>query len=81
MMPGRVNKMCLKHIYSPFQSISVQTHQSLLLIDFILQKPENILIDPPLASFACSTVSRLRVQTQLVRMGHICVFWQQAGHL
>ena len=33
-MADRVNKMCFKHIYSTFQSISVQIYQSLMLIDF-----------------------------------------------
>ena len=32
MMPGRMNKIRFKYIYSTFQSISVQTHQSLMLI-------------------------------------------------
>ena len=36
-MPGRVNKTRFKHIYSTFQSISVQTDQSLMLIDYISQ--------------------------------------------
>ena len=46
-MPGRVNKMHFKHIYSTFQSISVQTHQSLLLIDFnFAKKSENTQTDP-----------------------------------
>ena len=45
-MPGRVNKMHFKHIYSTFQSVSVQTHQSLMFI---------------LAAFASSTVSQLGV--------------------
>ena len=40
-MPGRVNKMLFKHIYSTFQSISlVQTHQkqSLMLMEFNFAK-------------------------------------------
>ena len=36
----------------------------------MLQKSENTQIDPPLAAFACSTVSQLRTKTQLVRTGH-----------
>ena len=40
-MPDRVNKMPFKHIYSTFQSISVQTDQSLMLIDCISQKSDN----------------------------------------
>ena len=71
-MPGRVNKMHFKHTYSTFQSISVQTHESLMLIGFnfakIWKHPER----PPLAAFACSTVGQLQDKTQLVRMGHIC---------
>ena len=62
-MPGRVNKMCFKHIYSTFQSTSVQTHQSLMLIDFNFAKIGNHPERPPPTAFACSTVSRLRVKT------------------
>ena len=58
-MPGRVNKMHLKHIYSTFQSISVQTHQSLMLIDFNFAKKWKHSDRPPLAAFACSTHSTL----------------------
>ena len=54
-----------------FQSISVQTHQSLMLIEFnfakIWKHPDRL----PLAAFSCSTVSQLWVKTQLVRTGHI----------
>ena len=70
-MPGRVNKMHFKHIYSTFQSIYQCTHQNLMLTNFnfakILKHPDR----PPLAAFACSTVSPLRVKTQWVRKGHI----------
>ena len=69
-MLGRVNKMCFKHIYTTFQSISVQTHQSLMLIDFNFAKIRKHPDRPPLTAFACSTVSQLRVKTDLVRMGH-----------
>ena len=69
-MPGKVNKMCFKHMYSTFQSISVQTLQSLMLIDFNFAKLWKHPDRPPLTAFACSTVSRLRVKTHLVRTGH-----------
>ena len=72
-MPGRVNKRHLKHIYSTFQSISVQTHQSLMLIDFNFSKTGNTQIDPHwLLLPVAHTVHWLRVKTQLVRMGHVC---------
>ena len=72
-MPGRVNKMHLKHIYSTFQSISVQTQQSLMLIDFNFAKTGNTQIDPHwLLLPVAHTVRWLRVKTQLVRMGHVC---------
>ena len=64
--------MCFKHIYSTFQSISVQTHQSWMLIDFNFAKIWKHPDRPPLTAFACNTVSRLRVKTHLVRTGHIC---------
>ena len=67
LMPGKVNKMCFKHIYSTFQSISVQTHQSLLLIDFNFAKIWKTPSRPPPTDFACSTVSQLQVKTHLVR--------------
>ena len=38
---SRVNKMRFKHIYSTFQSISVQTDQSLMLIDYISQRSDS----------------------------------------
>ena len=69
-MPGKVNKMRFKHIYSTFQSTSVQTHQSLMLIDFNAAKIWKHPDRPPLAAFACSTVNQLWVKTQLVRTGH-----------
>ena len=69
-MPGRVNKMRFKHIYSTFQSISIQTHQSLMLIDFNFEKIWKHPDRPPLTAFACSTVRWLRVKTHLVRTGH-----------
>ena len=51
-MPGGVNKMHLKYIYSTFQNISVRTHHNLMLIDFnfarIWKHPDR----PPLAAFA-----------------------------
>ena len=51
-MPSGVNKMHLKYIYSTFQNVSVQTHQSLMFIGFsfaqIWKHPDR----PPLASFA-----------------------------
>ena len=37
-MPGRVNKTRFEHIYSTFQSISVQTHESLMFTDFNFAK-------------------------------------------
>ena len=69
-MLGRANKMRFKHIYSTFHSISVQTHQSLMLIDFNTAKIWKHPDRPPLAAFACSTVSQLWTKTQLVRTGH-----------
>ena len=70
-MPGRVNNMCFKHIYSTFKSISVQTHHSLMLLDFNFTKIGNPPDRPLLTAFACSTVSRLRVKTHLVNRSHI----------
>ena len=62
--------MRFKLIYSTFQSISVQTHQDLMLINFnfakILKHPGR----PLRAAFACSTVIRLRAKTSFVRTGH-----------
>ena len=74
-MPGRVNKILnyFKHIYSTFQSISVQTHQSLMLIDFNFAKIGKHPDRPPLVAFACSTVSQLQVKIQLVRTGHLII--------
>ena len=72
-MPGRVNKMRFKHIYSTFQSISVQTHQILMLIDFNFAKLWKHPDRPSLAAFACSTVSRPRVKTQLMRTGQLAM--------
>ena len=40
-MPVRVNKTRFKDIYSTFQSISMQTDQSLMLIDNISQRSDN----------------------------------------
>ena len=40
-MPVRVNKTRFKDIYSTFQSISMQTDQSLMLIDYISQRSDN----------------------------------------
>ena len=54
--------MCFKHIYSTFQSISVQTHQSLMLIDFNFAKIWTHPDRPPRTAFACSTVSWLWVK-------------------
>ena len=62
-MPGRVNKMRFEHIYSTFQSMSVQTHQSLMLIDFNFAKIWKHPDKPPLAAFAYSTVSWLQVDS------------------
>ena len=45
LMPIRVNKILFKHTDSTFPSISVQTHQSLMLIDFNFTKIWNTLID------------------------------------
>ena len=71
-MPGRVNKMRFKHIYSTFQSLSVQTHYNLMLTRFNFEKQQQQKQDrPPPAAFACSTVTQLRVKTQLVRTDHI----------
>ena len=53
-----------------YHSISVQTHQSLMLIDINFIKIWKHPDGTPQAAFACSTISRLRVQTQLVRTGH-----------
>ena len=72
-MPGRVNKMPFKHIYSTFQSILVQTHQSWMLIHFNFAKIWKHSFRPPPAAFAYSSVSWLWVKTQLVRTGHIYV--------
>ena len=69
-MPGMVNKICFKHIYSTFQSISVQTDQSLMLIDFNFAKIWKHPDRPPLTAFACSTASWVQVKTHLVRTGH-----------
>ena len=80
-MPGRVNKMCFKHYLFNFQSISVQTHQSLLLIDFNFAKIWKHPSRPPLTDFACSTVSRLQVKTHLVRMGHSHILESSVGTL
>ena len=76
-MPGRVNKLCFKHIYSTFQSISVQTHQSWMLIDFNVAKIWKHPDRPPLTAFAWSTVSRLQVKTHLERTGQFCVWVQR----
>ena len=73
LMPGKVNKVCFKHIYSTFQSMSVQTHQGLILVDFNFTKDWKHPDRPPLTAFACSTVSQLRVKTRLVRTDHIWV--------
>ena len=76
-MPGRVNKLCFKHIYSTFQSISVQTHQSWMLIDFNVAKIWKHPDRPPLTAFAWSTVSWLQVKTHLERTGQFCVWVQR----
>ena len=68
-MPGRVNKMRFKHMYSTLQGISVQTHQCLMLIDFNFAKILKHSDRPLVAAFACSIVSWLRVKTELVRTG------------
>ena len=71
--------MRFKHIYSTFRSISVQTHESLMLIGFIFAKYSHKKAPrwtppsphaPPVA-FACSAVSRLQIKTHFVRKGHI----------
>ena len=41
-----------------------------MLIDFNFAKIRKHPDRPPLTAFACSTVSQLRVKTDLVRMGH-----------
>ena len=53
-MLGKVNKMHFKHIYSTFQNMSLQTHQSLLLIDFNFAKIWKHPDRPPLAAFAAA---------------------------
>ena len=42
----------------------METHQSLMLIDSFRKNLKTLIT--PLAAFACSTVSRLRVQTQII---------------
>ena len=76
-MPCMVNQMRFKHIYSTFQSMSVQTHRSLMLIDFNCAKIWTHPNRPPLAAFTCTTVSRHRVKTQLLRTDHKWVLSSQ----
>ena len=81
-MPGRVHKMRFKHSYSTSPSISVQTHQSWMLMDFNFAKIWKHPDRPLLAAFACSTVSCcwLRVKTQLVGTGQfICFLFAGTG--
>ena len=67
---GRVNKMCFEHIYSTFQSMSVQTHQSLMLIDFNFAKIWKHPDRPLLAAFAYSTVSWFQVDSNGANRSH-----------